>query len=159
MCHLLANLCINPKIFLFLRIAITASTGPDSGCNGLAALAFLQYGNSPIDQSIQPNIIDALNIPGRFLNPVPTILPLPIIQPAVFVTDLINIYPLLHKERADKTFYVQLGDTESVGGAHINYIKFDIKTLGSPLLSQEDEIGKPITVAAVFKPAGSIVLS
>ena len=100
-----------------------------------------------------------MNIPGRFLNPVPTILPLPIFQPAVFVTDLINVYPLLHKERADKTFYVQLGDTESVGGAHINYIKFDIKTLGSPLLSQEDEIGKPITVAAVFKPAGSIVLS
>ena len=131
------------KAYATYKITITASIGPDSACIGLAALAFLQYGTSSIDQSIQPNIIEALNVPGRFLNPIPTILPLPIFQSAVCVTELKSIYPLLHKERmADKTFYLQLGDTKRVGGAHINNIQFDIKTLGSPLLSQEEDINK-----------------
>ena len=130
------------KAYATYKITIAASNGPDSACHGLAALAFLQYGTSSIDQSIKPDIFEALEVPGRFLNPVPTILPLPIVQTAVFVTDLKSIYSLLHKGMADKTFYLQLGDTASVGGAHINNIQFDIKTLGSPLLSQEDDTDK-----------------
>ena len=106
-------------------------------CNTLAAISFLQYGDSPVDQTAKPNYIEAINVPGKHVNPLPSII-LPDIQTGIPVTDLRAAQPEEATEKADKTFYLQVGDN-SLGG-NLNNIQFGINTLGFPLLSQEADV-------------------
>jgi len=111
--------------------------GEFAECRGISTLALLQYGSSQIDQSILPDYSSAINVPGRHINPLPSII-LPSDQTPVPVSSLKSTIPSKGKENVDKTFYLQLGDNE--GGANINNIQFDIETLKSPLLSQEMDL-------------------
>jgi len=113
--------------------------GEEANCNGLAAVAFLTYESSEVDQSTKPNFENSVNLPGRIINPLPTI-EHPDSQEPLTVSDLRSATPMLNKEKPDKTFYLQFGD--STRGAHINNLKFDITTLGAPLLSQEDDLDR-----------------
>jgi hypothetical protein len=111
--------------------------GEFAECMGISTIGFLQYGSSEIDQSILPDYSASINVPGRHVNPLPSIT-LPADQISVPVSSLRSINPLDNKENADKTFYLQLGDNE--GGANLNAMQFDLETLGSPLLSQDFDI-------------------
>lgn len=111
--------------------------GEFAECMGISTIGFLQYDSSEIDQSIIPDYSAAINVPGRHVNPLPSIT-LPEDQTAVSVSSLRSINPLDNKEKADKTFYLQLGDNE--GGANLNAMQFDLETLGSPLLSQDFDL-------------------
>ena len=87
--------------------------GEFAECMGMSTIAFLQYGSSEIDQSILPDYSAAINVPGRHVNPLPSII-LPSDQTAVPVSSLRSIHPLANKEKADKTFYLQLGDNDAM---------------------------------------------
>jgi len=113
--------------------------GEEANCNGLAAIAFLTYESSEVDQSTKPNFKKSINIPGRIINPLPTIKH-PDSQEPLTVSDLRSASPLLDKKKPDKTFYLQFGDSDR--GAHINNLKFDVTTLEIPLLSQEDDLDR-----------------
>ena len=111
--------------------------GEFAECMGISTIGFLQYGSSEIDQSIIPDYSAAINVPGLHVNPLPSIT-LPEDQTAVPISSLRSANPLDNKEKADKTFYLQLGDNE--GGANLNAMQFDLESLGSPLLSQDFDL-------------------
>ena len=111
--------------------------GEFAECMGMSTIGFLQYGSSEIDQSIHPDYSEAINVPGLHINPLPSII-LPDDQTSVPVSSLRSIHPLANKEKADKTFYLQLGDNDA--GANINALQFDLESLNSPLLSQNFDL-------------------
>jgi len=111
------------------------SPGEFANCKDLSALAFLQYGQSPVDQSLEPDYDECISVPGRHVNPVPTV-ELPPNQLPVPVTQLHSRYSLDQTQPADKTFYLLFGDGER--GAHVNNIQFDLNTLTTPLLTAEE---------------------
>jgi len=111
------------------------SPGEFANCKDLSALAFLQYGQSHVDQSLEPDYDECISVPGRHVNPVPTV-ELPPNQLPVTVTQLHSRYTLDQTQPADKTFYLLFGDGER--GAHVNNIQFDLNTLTTPLLTAEE---------------------
>jgi len=106
------------------------SPGEFANCKDLSALAFLQYSQSPVDQSLEPDYDECISVPGRHVNPVPTV------ELPVTVTQLHSRYTLDQTQPADKTFYLLFGDGER--GAHVNNIQFDLNTLTTPLLTAEE---------------------
>ena len=49
------------------------SPGEFANCKALSAIAFLQYGHSPVDQTIEPDYEESISVPGKHVNPVPTV--------------------------------------------------------------------------------------
>jgi len=118
------------------EMRFSGSPGDFTNCKGLSAIAFLQYGSSEVDQTRETDYQTSASVPGRHVNPLPTI-ELPHDQVPIPVSSLSSIHPLIHIAPADKTFYLQLGDGDT--GANINNIQFDLNSLKAPLLSQEDD--------------------
>ena len=130
--------------------------GEFAECMGISTIGFLQYGSSEIDQSILPDYSASVNVPGRHVNPLPSIT-LPADQISVPVSSLRSINPLDNKEKADKTFYLQLGDNE--GGANLNAMQFDLETLGSPLLSQDFDLDPKMFCDTSYTKEGIYTIS
>jgi FtsP/CotA-like multicopper oxidase with cupredoxin domain len=108
--------------------------GEFANCRDLSSIAFLQYGQAVVDQSLEPDYAESILVPGRHVNPLPTV-SLPQDQDPVPVSELHSSHIMEHQGPADRTFYLQLGD--GAGGANINNILFDLNTLTTPLLTQE----------------------
>jgi len=117
-------------------IRFGGAPGNFANCKDISAMAFLQYGSSRINQTMEPNYSESINVPGRHINPL-TILELPSDQIPIPVSDLRSIHSLDQKSTADKTFYLQMGDGDH--GANINNVQFDLTSLSSPFLSQEED--------------------
>merc|ERR1719290_42607 len=110
------------------------SPGEFANCKDLSAIIFLQYGDSPVDQNIEPDYEESISVAGKHVNPVPTV-ELPPNQLAVPVSQLHSSQTLDQDQKADKTFYLLFGDGDR--GAHVNNLKFDLNSLTTPLLTAD----------------------
>jgi len=111
------------------------SPGEFTNCKGLAAIAFLQYEDSAVHQRQEPDYEECVNVPGKHVNPLPSVVVPPYQQP-VPVNSLHSLFPLeQQQQQPDKTFYLLLGDGSQ--GAHVNNISFDLNTLTTPLLTAD----------------------
>ena len=113
------------------QMTFAGSEGSWPECSGLASLAFLQYEDAPVDQAAVPDYAGGVSVPGRHLNPCPS-LPLPDQQTEVAVKDLRAKEGLEHTGPADSTFYFLLGDGDN--GASINMVNIDDSFRGKPRL-------------------------
>jgi len=134
-------------------IRFGGAPGEFANCKDMAAIAFLKYGHSRVNQHLEPDYSESINIPGRHINPLPTI-NLPSDQVPVPVSDLQSIHTLDQQGPADKTFYLQFGDGDN--GANVNNIIFDLKTLTTPLLTQEDHQNQTAICDTSYAVDGSI---
>jgi len=135
-------------------MTLAASPSPLTQCSGLAALGLLRYGSSVVDQSLVPDYEAAVAVPGRHLNPLPT-LALPAGQEAVQVEQL-RAMQELDPGSPDHTFYLLLGDGE--GGASINNLQFPLAALegGAPLLVEESHSPSPPYCSSHYTEEGEV---
>jgi len=110
------------------------SPGEFTNCKDLAAIAFLQYEDSAVHQRQEPDYEECVNVHGKHVNPLPSVVVPPYQQP-IPVTSLHSSSPLEQQQQPDKTFYLLLGDGDQ--GAHVNNISFDLNTLTAPLLTAD----------------------
>ena len=123
------------------KMTFAGAPGTFTYCKQLAALAFLQYGNSTVDQKVKPIYAEAISTPGYHLNPLTTA-KLPAVQFPIHLANLRAAQPELRTTgQPNKTFYLQVGESMDQG-ASINNIQFRTQTLDHPLLSQADDIDK-----------------
>jgi len=135
-------------------IRFGGAPGEFANCKEMSAIAFLRYGHSHVNQKLEPNYSESINVPGRHINPLPTI-ELPTDQIPIPVSDLRSIHPYPSSfQSADKTFYLQLGDSDN--GANINNLQFDLKSLTSPLLSQEEDQNQDMICNSSYAEQGLI---
>lgn len=134
-------------------IRFGGAPGEFANCKDMSAIAFLQYGSSKVDQKTESDYSESINVPGRHINPLPTY-ELPTDQIPIPVADLRSIHTLDHQESADKTFYLQMGD--GANGANINNVQFDLNSLSTPLLSQEEDHNQAMICDSSYTEEGLI---
>jgi len=98
----------------------------------IAAMAYIRYGDQHVDQDANADYERSTNVPGPSLNGYYGFNDLPI-------TSLKSVYPLKHKGKADKTFYLQF-TLDDKFGFMFNNRSFQPKLLRKPLLSQGHEL-------------------
>jgi len=137
------------------QMTFAGSEGSWPECSGLASLAFLQYEDAPVDQAAVPDYAGGVSVPGRHLNPCPS-LPLPDQQTEVAVKDLRAKEGLEHTGPADSTFYFLLGDGDN--GASINMVQMPLEEMAKnpPLLAEQPDLDADSFCQGSYTEEGTI---